>query len=208
MVSKTSKPRRIGAKGAETRRRLLEAAARLFYANGIAATSLDQIASAAGVTKGAIYDHFSAKNDLVFELLASRGSPLLGALDAAGPAPDQLQAIKDFLIASMPSAIGYLARSFEFYHHIGSDPELGKRVSAVAQDGLRQIAERIERTPDADRTGLNPLELTLALSALHTGLLFHRLIAPDMITDAVASRIYDRLLDGEGNQPRPASQAE
>lgn len=44
-----------------TRRRILDAAERLFHANGVAQTSLEQIAEAAGVTRGAIYWHFADK---------------------------------------------------------------------------------------------------------------------------------------------------
>ena len=43
---------------------LLDAARRLFAADGFAATSLDDIVAAAGVTKGALYHHFESKRDL------------------------------------------------------------------------------------------------------------------------------------------------
>jgi AcrR family transcriptional regulator len=43
---------------------VLTAARRLFAETGYAATSLDAIASAAGLTKGAIYHHFSSKRDV------------------------------------------------------------------------------------------------------------------------------------------------
>ena len=59
-----------------TRQRLLAEAQRLFRERGYAATSLEQIAEAAEVTKGAIYGHFASKEDL-----------MLTAMEAA-PAPD------------------------------------------------------------------------------------------------------------------------
>lgn len=49
---------------------LLQAARRLFAADGYTATSLEDVVAAAGVTKGALYHHFSSKRDLfraVFE---------------------------------------------------------------------------------------------------------------------------------------------
>ena len=49
-----------------TRQRLLAEAQRLFRERGYAATSLEQIAEAAEVTKGAIYGHFASKEDLLF----------------------------------------------------------------------------------------------------------------------------------------------
>lgn len=43
---------------------LVKAARRLFVAKGCAGTTLDEVAGAAGVTKGAVYHHFSGKRDL------------------------------------------------------------------------------------------------------------------------------------------------
>ncbi len=53
------------AQGASTRAALLVAGRKLFGAQGFSDTSMDDIASAAGVTKGALYHHFSSK-DAVF----------------------------------------------------------------------------------------------------------------------------------------------
>ena len=43
---------------------LVKAARRLFVVKGYAGTTLDEVAGAAGVTKGAVYHHFSGKRDL------------------------------------------------------------------------------------------------------------------------------------------------
>jgi AcrR family transcriptional regulator len=50
--------------GEMTRQALLEAARTLFGERGYAATSLDEITSAAKVTKGALYHHFGGKQEL------------------------------------------------------------------------------------------------------------------------------------------------
>jgi AcrR family transcriptional regulator len=58
------------AQGQATRDELLRAARHLFGEQGYAATSMEEIVAAAGVTKGAAYHHFSGKTDLfraVFE---------------------------------------------------------------------------------------------------------------------------------------------
>ena len=49
---------------AATRRTLVDEAARLFAARGYAGTSLDEIVTRAAVTKGALYHHFSGKQDI------------------------------------------------------------------------------------------------------------------------------------------------
>jgi AcrR family transcriptional regulator len=48
--------------------RLLGAATRLFAENGYEATSVQEIVAAAGVTKGAMYHYFAAKDDLLYEI--------------------------------------------------------------------------------------------------------------------------------------------
>jgi AcrR family transcriptional regulator len=48
--------------------RLLDAATRLFAENGYENTSVQEIVTAAGVTKGAMYHYFAAKDDLLQEI--------------------------------------------------------------------------------------------------------------------------------------------
>ncbi|CAI8765698.1 multidrug efflux transporter transcriptional repressor AcrR [Kosakonia quasisacchari] len=52
----------------ETRQHILDVAMRLFSQQGVSATSLAEIAQAAGVTRGAIYWHFKNKSDLFSEI--------------------------------------------------------------------------------------------------------------------------------------------
>jgi AcrR family transcriptional regulator len=54
------------------RERLLEAAARRFYADGVAATGIDTITAEAGVAKMSLYNNFSSKADLVRAYLDAR----------------------------------------------------------------------------------------------------------------------------------------
>ena len=58
-----------GERRAETRRRLLDAAADLFAERGIDGASIDAIAERAERTSGAVYDHFGGKDGLLFALL-------------------------------------------------------------------------------------------------------------------------------------------
>jgi AcrR family transcriptional regulator len=57
---------------------LLEAAARLFYADGVSATGIDSITAAAGVAKKSLYNNFASKADLVAAYLAARHEEWLG----------------------------------------------------------------------------------------------------------------------------------
>lgn len=57
------------ARKAETRQRLLDAAAELFATKGVHAVSLEAVADAAGRTTGAVYAHFGGKLGLLLALL-------------------------------------------------------------------------------------------------------------------------------------------
>lgn len=58
-------------KAQETRERILDAAVDVFYDKGVSSTSLNDVAQAAGVTRGAIYWHFKNKADL-FDAMCQR----------------------------------------------------------------------------------------------------------------------------------------
>ncbi|MFK4099332.1 TetR/AcrR family transcriptional regulator [Streptomyces sp. NPDC019531] len=60
------------------RARLLAAAARRFYADGVAATGIDTITADAGVAKMSLYNNFSSKADLVRAYLDARHEEWLG----------------------------------------------------------------------------------------------------------------------------------
>ncbi len=58
------------AKAAETRGRIVEAAARLFRQRGLDGVGIDALTAAAGLTHGGFYRHFASKDDLAAEALA------------------------------------------------------------------------------------------------------------------------------------------
>jgi AcrR family transcriptional regulator len=71
-------------------RRLMNAGCALFTEFGYEATTIDQIASQAGVSRAAFYLHFETKADIIHALIANVGESLrehYAALAALGPAP-------------------------------------------------------------------------------------------------------------------------
>jgi TetR/AcrR family transcriptional repressor of nem operon len=57
--------RRLTARGAKTRARIVGAAADLMYIQGVAATTLDDVLAASGASKSQLYHHFEGKDALV-----------------------------------------------------------------------------------------------------------------------------------------------
>jgi AcrR family transcriptional regulator len=74
-----------GVTAAETRERLLEAAADVFAKRGYDGTRVADIAAAAGVSNGALYAHFPSKAELLAEALRAHGRAMLADLFAADP---------------------------------------------------------------------------------------------------------------------------
>ncbi|MEU4829611.1 TetR/AcrR family transcriptional regulator [Streptosporangium sp. NPDC023615] len=78
------------------RQRLLGEATRLFAERGFESTSVQEVVSAAGVTKGAMYHYFDSKDDLLHEIygrvLRMQMERLTRIADGFGPVPERLHA--------------------------------------------------------------------------------------------------------------------
>jgi AcrR family transcriptional regulator len=74
-----------GVTAAETRERLLRAAAAVFAERGYDGTRVADIAAAAGVSNGAMYAHFGSKAELLTDALRTHGRRLLADVFAADP---------------------------------------------------------------------------------------------------------------------------
>jgi AcrR family transcriptional regulator len=74
-----------GLAAAQTRERLLRAAADVFAERGYDGTRVADIAAAAGVSNGALYAHFASKADLLVAALHTHGRRLLAEMFAADP---------------------------------------------------------------------------------------------------------------------------
>lgn len=79
--------RRTKAQALDTRATILDAAEAVFFSHGVTHATLDEIADAAGVTRGAIYGHFRNK-DAVFEAIVQRLTLPLDPFAVPSPADD------------------------------------------------------------------------------------------------------------------------
>jgi TetR/AcrR family transcriptional repressor of nem operon len=80
--------RKSKAETAETRKRIVETAAKAFRKRGIAATGVAEIMASAGLTHGGFYRHFDSKDQLVTEALSATEKNLVrDSLAAAGQGP-------------------------------------------------------------------------------------------------------------------------
>lgn len=71
--------RRTKQETLETRESILDAAERVFFERGVARSTLEEVARAAGVTRGAVYWHFQNKSDLFNAVVARVRMPMESA---------------------------------------------------------------------------------------------------------------------------------
>src|SRR5258706_6340972 len=69
-------PRRTKLEAQATRSHILDTAEMVFEARGVSGTSLNEIAKTAGLTRGAIYWHFTDKADLFNAMMERATMPL------------------------------------------------------------------------------------------------------------------------------------
>jgi AcrR family transcriptional regulator len=116
-------------RGAETRRRIVAAAATAFAEHGYAGTSLNDVIRATGITKGGFYFHFASKAELALEVVQTkREESRQAAIALAGEharGVDQLAALVRALAAHEqrdPTAVAVNRLSLE----LAEDPELAQ----------------------------------------------------------------------------------
>jgi AcrR family transcriptional regulator len=100
-------------RAADKRRRILDAAIRVFARQGFHSARVSDIAAEAGVAYGLVYHYFDSKDQMLNELFTERWSLLL---DAIREADSQLEGPR----AKLGAAAGFIIES---YRH---DPELMK----------------------------------------------------------------------------------
>lgn len=95
--------RRTKEEAEATRVQILDAAERVFHAQGVSRASLAEVAKAAGVSRGAIYWHFENKIDLFQAMLERQRLPLeeLARASESEDEPDPLGCMRELLIKAL-----------------------------------------------------------------------------------------------------------
>ncbi len=138
----------------QTREYLLQAAAQVFAERGFHGASLDQVAAAAGFTKGAVYSNFKNKEDLFLALLEANQeremNALLATLEASDVPPESR--LPDFvsLIRDQTTDLGnnwnILYQEFALYAM--RNPAARRKLAEFDAAAIDKVARLI----DAERT--------------------------------------------------------
>jgi len=184
----------------QTQQRLLEAAQSVIARKGLAATSVEDIAAAAGYTRGAFYSNFRSKGDLFIDLLRRdhrQANETMSELLQADLAPEQLE-------QRVRQMYGQLYRSNEGFMNwtearmlAARDGRFRTKLNALMLEKRDFIAAFIEHF--YQRVGVAPpsppSELAMGLMSLVEGVKLFRLSSPHEMTDQAAESILTLFID-------------
>ena len=179
MVRKTKEDAEI------TRQRIINAAREVFLRKGVSRSSLEQIATHAGVTRGAVYWHFTNKTELFHAMREQVLLPLIDRMDdtllapTAVPEIDPLARIEHFLIGTIQSLEEHEATR-QTYEVMMSKCEYVEEFADVLQQILNNcsgIVHKLEQVYQQayDQSLLNPNQTPSQL-AMDTQLFFSGLL--------------------------------
>lgn len=201
---------------AETRARLLRAAADLFARKGFHATSAEAVAAAANRTTGALYDHFGGKEGVLVALLEAWIEQTMVDLTASIEGEADLDGRLAELwggVIRRDSASGdaWLLLEFELWLHAARDPllgEVGTQRFAVMRaglaGGLARWSEELHFSLPAPAE-----ELATQVIGLLLGLAFQHRLEPSVVPQAAVVDGLRRLLglvpaEASARRRRPA----
>jgi TetR/AcrR family acrAB operon transcriptional repressor len=172
--------RRTKEEAAQTRRRIMAAALRTFNRRGIARTTMEHIAEAAGVTRGAIYWHFSDKRALLGAIREDVSLPLIDRADFTllyDRETEPLERIERFLTDLVRAVeedsrtrLAFNVMSFKCEYVGDLEPELSEYARKLER--LRRILTQVYgEARDRLRSDLTPEIAALETVAFLVGLL-------------------------------------
>jgi len=184
-------------KKAQTRERLIEAAARVFAEKGFATTSLDEVADAAGLTKGAVYSNFENKEDLMRAVLQAHAGRLHSIGDAAGGGTREEQAavaarlFGETVAEERDAFLLYI----EFLAYALRNPDLYPDLLDRHRAGRKDVARMIEEHADGASSWGDAEEKALIFDVIGNGLALEQLIDPEAVPDDLFARILPVIVE-------------
>jgi AcrR family transcriptional regulator len=168
---------------AQTRQRVLDAAADVFGKKGFRAASLSDVADRAGHTIGAVYSNFASKDELFRALMVERLRLFEAGLEAAayhtnigadaGSREQRMESALDQMAASEDAVpVRWWRLLYEYRTYAAADPGAWAELAALERRCRELIARQIENFSAAFGTALprSPIELAELTLALTDGL--------------------------------------
>ncbi|WP_245822829.1 TetR/AcrR family transcriptional regulator [Lentzea waywayandensis] len=169
----------------ETRQRLLEAALAVFAEQGFGRSTVEQVCSHAGYTRGAFYSNFSTLDELFLAMWEQRSAEQIDRMRTAFEAVErasvhEVGSVVAHLLQAVPLDEEWYRVSAEFTAHALRNPDLRRvivdRERAIAAASTPFVLAALARV---GRTVPDPDALAQALVAVHDGTALQCLSEPD-----------------------------
>ena len=187
-----------------TRRTLVAAAWKVFLRRGFHASSLEEIALEAGVTKGAVYSNFAGKGDLFLAIFDRHIEERLRAY-AASMAILPVEGLESLarkharvMLANGDREARWARLQAEVWTHASDDPDLASALMARRErmlNGVAALVEKIVEITGVEFT-LPPREVARAAGGLARGLMLERLLGRGSPSDAQFEDAFAALICG------------
>lgn len=191
---------------AQTRRELLDAAARVFVKRGFTGSSVEEISAEAGYTRGAFYSNFRSKNELFVELLHELVYNRYAEMTQEGldGRPPTLRETGEMLaeIQAKPEGRWIWRLWFECLAQAGRDEELRQLAATFWQGNRAGIAKLIEAA--LPRHKARAKAIATALIALDIGLAIQHFVDPEEAPLDLYPELYVLLFGPLGQQSEQA----
>jgi AcrR family transcriptional regulator len=145
MAERWTRARRVE----HTRNLLLDAAEEVFARRGLAGAALEDIADVAGYTRGAIYSHFGAKEELFLAVIERQRQRFL---DGFADVISSFRRVSDLDLDQLTarwrdvgSGIERAALNYEFTLFLVRNPDARDRLAAQRLETVRSLGEFIEK---------------------------------------------------------------
>jgi AcrR family transcriptional regulator len=185
------------------RERVLRAAAVVFAEHGFAEASIDEVAAAAGFTKGAVYSNFTSKDELFFALMdqqvaarAELARQLIAQLPAGG---DLAHVLGAELTAAMQTNRDWQLLFFEYWQRAMRHPPTRERFVAHRRELRTLLASEVQRLLDAAGidTASSAESITLLILGMSNGLAIEELldpgcVPPELFGDVLSAQLTPR----------------
>ncbi len=176
----------------ERRRQLLRAAHGLFLKKGYRGTTVDEIARAAGLTKGALYFHFQNKEDILFEMVRNyteHHEAVLEGKATGKQSPADL--FRDHLESQFGTCDCDFAEIVDIWIQAWRIPRIKRYIASRARTRTKKEAANLD--PKTLPKGISAESMAVMISSVVHGLASLRMVSPRMVDLKAQTEIIEKV---------------
>ncbi|MGF6770928.1 TetR/AcrR family transcriptional repressor of nem operon [Paraburkholderia sp. GAS199] len=179
---------------AETRRRIVDVAAREFRANGIHAMGLNDLMAHSGLTRGGFYRHFDSKEHLVAEACTAGIAGMIGQLEDAAREADETEGFRSIVDRYVGAGHRDNISGGCPLAAMGSELARGdENTRAAASQGIDDLVDMLAKRLVREHPDTARADATFALAAMVGAVTLSRIVAQPEASVALLECVKEHL---------------